>query len=69
MFEIRRRSAQEILRVLMAGYQAFHLAPELFVAGAHHAQIRGAILFAAFQRSVKDLTNLRPSLRRQGLLR
>ena len=53
---------------IVAREQAFHFAAQFVIAGARHAQVRRAVYFGPFQRAVKDLTNLRPSLGRQESL-
>ena len=49
--------------------QALHFPAQFIVARAEHAQVGGTVTSEPLQGAVKDLTNLRPSLRRQGNLR
>ena len=66
--EVRGRLGQKTARVVVTGQQAFHLTAHGVVARAGHPQIRGAILRRTLQRALKDLPDLRPSLRSQCFL-
>src|SRR5487761_1963209 len=66
--QIRRGVGEKAAGLLVAGEQALYFAAQFVVAGAHHAEIRGAIPGSALQRAVKRLPDLRPSLRRHSCL-
>ncbi len=72
MASARLNSAAGVLRKssesIVAGEQTLHFAAQFVVARAQHTQVSGAILLRTFQRSVKNLTDLRPSLGRQAIL-
>ena len=66
--DIGRGLVEEVAGGVVAREQAFDFAAQFVIAGADHPQVSRTVYFGSFQRAVKDLTNLRPSLGRQESL-
>ncbi len=60
---------EEFVGLLVAAQQAFDFVAQFFIARAEDAEVGGAVLGRAFESAVKNLPDLRPTLRRQENLR
>ena len=64
--QVRCGRFEEFVGLLVAAQQAFDFVTQFFIARAEHAEVGGAVLGGAFERAVKNLTDLRPTLGVKG---